>query len=132
MDIKILAKKLELTDKLKDYIVKKVTNLGKILKKIEDKGGEVKINFEVSQSTKRHKNGIIFHADSTIRIDGKKFYSSSENIDIYEAVDSVKDSLFREISQNKDKTQTLARRGAKSVKKMMKRISKRNPETGKY
>jgi len=132
MDINILAKKIELTDKLKDYIVKKVTNLGKILKKIKDKGGEVKVNFEVSQSTKHHKTGMIFHADCTIRIDGKKFYSSSENENIYEAIDSVKDSLFREINQNKDKSQTLARRGAKSVKKMMKRISKRNPETGKY
>lgn len=132
MDINILAKKIELTDKLKDYILKKVTNLGKILKKIEDKGGEVKVNFEVSQNTKHHKAGMIFHADCTIRIDGKKFYSSSENENIFEAVDAVKDSLFREINQNKDKTQTLARRGAKSVKKMMKRISKRNPETGKY
>jgi len=132
MDIKILAKKLELSDKLKDYTLKKVTNLGKILKKIEDKGGEIKVNFEVSQSTKRHKSGVIFHADCTIRIDGKKFYSSSENADIYEAIDTIKDSLFREISQDKDKKQTLTRRGANSVKKMMKGISKRNPATGKY
>jgi ribosomal subunit interface protein len=132
MDIKILAKKLELTDKLKDYIVKRVTNLGKILKKIEDKGGEVKINFEVSKSTKHHKSGDIFHADCTIKIDGKKFYLSADKSDIYEAIDVIKDGLFREISQKKDKTQTLARRGEKSVKKMMKKISKRNPETGKY
>lgn len=132
MDINILAKKIELTDKLKNYISKKVTSLGKILQKIKNKGGEVKVNFEVSQSTKHHKNGLIFHADSTVRIDGKRFHSSADDEDIYKAVDSVVDSLFREISQNKDKKQTLARRGAKSVKKMMKRISKRNPETGKY
>lgn len=131
MDIKLLAKNMALTAPIKDYVVKRVTNLGKILTKIETKGGEVKVNFEVSKNTK-HKSGMVFHSDGTVLIDGKKFYAGFDKEDLYEAIDAVKESLYREISQNKDKKQTLKTRGARSVKKMMKGLSTRNPQTGKY
>jgi ribosome-associated translation inhibitor RaiA len=67
-----------------------------------------------------------------IKIDGKEFYGSADKEDLYEAVDSVKDSLYNEINKNKDRRQTLFKRGAASVKRMIKGISKRNPFTSKY
>jgi ribosomal subunit interface protein len=88
------------------------------------------VNFEVSNT--KHKTGAVFHSDCTVIIDGKKFYASADKEDMYEAIDAVKESLFREISQNKDKKKTLQTRGARSVKKMMKGLSKRNPQTGTY
>ncbi|MEK7588294.1 MAG: ribosome-associated translation inhibitor RaiA [Patescibacteria group bacterium] len=131
MQIKLVAKNIELTEAIRDYAEKRVTNLGKLLTKLEKNGGEVKVNFELSKNTK-HKSGLIFHSDCTVNIDGKKFYVAVEKADMYEAIDSVKEGLFREINQNKEKKNTLKTRGARSVKKMMKGLSKRNPQTGTY
>ena len=132
MQINLQGKNIELTQAIKDYISKRVTNLEKLLSRIEQGQGKVMVNFEVSKSTNHHQSGEIFHADCLIRIDGKEFYWSSDKEDLYQAVDAVKDSLYNEINKNKDRSQTLFKRGASSVKKMLKGLSKRNPFTSKY
>ncbi len=132
MQINLQAKNLELTSQIKDYVEKRVTNLEKLLHRIEDGGGEVKVNFEVSRSTNHHKSGDVFHADCLIKIDGKEFYKAEDKEDIYSAIDALKDSLFQDINKDKDRRNTLFKRGAKSIKKMMKGLSKRNPFTSKY
>ena len=132
MKINLQGKNMELTEAIKDYVLKRVTNLEKLLSTIETRGGEVMVNFEVGKSTKHHKSGVVFHADCLININGKKFYSSSDKEDLYQTIDEIKESLFNEIRKNKDRRQTLFKRGAASVKKMMKGLSKRNPFTSKY
>ena len=132
MQINLQGKNMELTEAIKDYVLKRVTNLEKLLSSIEKDGGEVLVNFEVGQSTKRHKSGVIFHSDCLINIKGKEFYSSSDKEDLYSAIDEIKESLFNDIQKNKDRQQTLFKRGAVSVKKMLKGLSKRNPFTSKY
>jgi putative sigma-54 modulation protein len=132
MKINLQGKGLELTESIKDYVLKRVTNLEKLLSGIEEKGGEVRVNFEVSQSTKHHKSGEIFHTDCLIKINGKNFYASFNSDDLYSAIDEVKEILFNDIQKNKDREQTLFKRGALSVKKMLKGLSKRNPFTSKY
>lgn len=132
MQINLQGKNIELTQSIKDYVSKRVTNLEKLLLKIEERQGKVLVNFEVSKSTNHHKSGEIFHADCLIKIDGKEFYGSADKEDLYAAVDAVKDSLYNEINKNKDRSQTLFKRGASSVKKMLKGLSKRNPFTSKY
>ena len=131
MQINLLGKNTELTEDIKNYVLKKVTNLEKLLSGIEAKGGEVNANFEVSKSTNHHKSGDVYHADCLINIKGEKFYSSADEEDMNQAIDTVKESLFKEISKNKNRKQTLFKRGAASVKKMMKGLSDRNPFTSK-
>ena len=132
MNINLQGKNIELTEAIKDYVLKKVTNLDKLLSGIEAKQGKVMVNFEVSKSTNHHKSGEIFHADCLIKIDGREFYSGVDKEDLYAAIDAVKDSLYNEINKDKDRRQTLLKRGAASIKKMMKGLSKRNPFTSKY
>lgn len=132
MQINLQGKGIELTDSIKDYVLKRVTNLEKLLSGIEASKGEAMVNFEVVKTTNHHKAGEIFHASCTLKIDGKKFYSESDHEDLYSAIDEVKETLFSEISKNKDREQTLFKRGAASVKKMLKGLSKRNPFTSKY
>ena len=132
MKINFQAKNIEITDAIRDYAEKRVTNLGKLLSEIEERDGEVSVLFSVSKTTHHHKGGEVFHADCGVHIKGRKFYSSVNKQDLYEAIDEVKENLFREISKDKDNRQTLFKRGATSVKKMMKRLTKRNPETSKY
>ena len=131
MQINLLGKNIELTKAIKDYVSKRVTNLEKLLSRIEEGQGKVMVNFEVGKSTNHHKGGDVFHADCLIKIDGKEFYGSADKEDLYAAVDAVKDSLYNEISKHKDRRQTLLYRGARSIKKMMKGLSKRNPFTSR-
>ena len=132
MKINLQAKNIELTPAIHDYVKKKVTNLGKLLSQIEEKKGEILVRFNVSKTTKHHKAGEVFEADCSITIKGENFYASVVMEDLYQAIDAVKENLFNEIEKNKDRRQTLFRRGASSVKKMLKGLSKRNPFTSKY
>jgi putative sigma-54 modulation protein len=132
MQINLQSKNMELTEAIKDYVSKRVTNLEKLLANIETQKGEARVKFEVRKTTNHHKAGEIFHADCTIDIDGNKFYGESNHEDLYSAIDAVKEQLFNDINKNKDRRQTLFRRGASSVKKMFKGLSKRNPFTSKY
>lgn len=132
MQIHLQSKNMELTDAIHDYVIKRVTNLEKLLSRVEEGGGDSRVMFEVSKSTNHHKLGDFFHADCSINIKGEEFFSSADEEDLYAAIDAVKESLFREISKSKDRRQTLFKRGATSVKKMLKGISNRNPFTSKY
>ncbi len=132
MQINLQGKNIELTENVKNYVSKRVTNLGKLLSRIEEEGGKVMVNMDLSRSTQHHKSGEIFHADCLVKIDGKEFYSSADKEDLYQAIDTIKDSLYNEINKNKDRSQTLLYRGARSIKKMLKGLSKRNPFTSKY
>jgi len=132
MKINLQGKNFELTEAIKNYVLKKVTDLEKLLTVIEKEGGEIIVNFEVGKSTMHHKTGVIFHSDCLVNINGKKFYSSSDKEDLYQAIDEVKRNLFRKVGKDKDRKQTLFKRGASSIKKMMKGLSKRNPFTSKY
>ncbi len=132
MKINLQGKNFELTEAIRNYVLKRVTNLEKLLSTMEERGGEAVINFEVGKSTKHHKSGIVFHADCLINIKGEGFYSSSDQEDIYQAIDEIRENLYEEIRRYKNSKQTLFYRGARSVKKMLKGLSKRNPFTSKY
>src|ERR1035437_10838641 len=132
MQINLQGKNIELTSAIHDYVVKRVTNLEKLLSTLEEKGADMSVHFEVAKNTNHHKGGYVFHADCSINIRGEEFYGSADEVDLYQAIDRVKENLFREISKNKDRRQTLFKRGAASVKKMLKGLSKRNPFTSKY
>jgi putative sigma-54 modulation protein len=132
MQINLQSKNIELTEAIKDYVTKRVTNLGKLLSDLETRKGEARVNFEILKTTNHHKAGEIFHANGLINLAGEKFFSESDNEDLYSAIDEVKEKLFNDINKNKDRKQTLFKRGAMSVKKMFKGLSKRNPFTSKY
>jgi ribosomal subunit interface protein len=132
MNINLQSKGLEITPTIRDYVVKRVTNLEKLLLKMEQGGGEAMVSFDISRNTGHNKGKSIFHADCRIQIKGQEFYGSADEEDLYASIDAIKENLFREISKNKDRKQTLFKRGAASVKKMLKGLSKRNPFTSKY
>ena len=125
MKINLQGTSLDVTEAVHDYVIKRITNLGKLLTGIEDKDGEVAVYFDVAKTTNHHKSGEVFRADCSIMIDGKKFYSSSEKDDLYEAIDDVKENLFREIRRSKTKKEALFLRGANKVKNILKGFVKK-------
>lgn len=123
ININVEAKNMDLTDPINDYVIKRVTNLGKLLQKIQNKGGEVKAHFEVSKSTNHHKSGFVYHTDCSIVIDGEQFYASADKEDMYEAIDACKDQVFNEIKKKKERKQALYKRGAQKFKEMVRSVS---------
>lgn len=123
----IKATNIELTQAINNYVDKRLESLKKFTK-----GNEIIVYVEVGKTTNHHKSGDVFKAEFNMEISGNKYYSVSEKDNLYKAIDDAKSELIRQIKNNKGREKTLFKRGATSVKKMLKGISKRNPFTSKY
>ena len=128
MTTNIKATNMELTSAISDYVNKKIISIDKLVDEYKD----VNIYIEVAKTTNHHKQGDHFKAEFDVTIDGEKFFSASEKSVLYKAVDDAKDQVVKRIKNNKKRKTTLFKRGAISVKKMIKGVSKRNPFTSKY
>ncbi|MEK7586139.1 MAG: ribosome-associated translation inhibitor RaiA [Patescibacteria group bacterium] len=127
MNINIKATNMELTDAISDYVNKRLASIEKFAR-----GGEVTGFVEVGKTTNHHKQGDVYKAEFDINLNGEKFFAKSEQSDLYAAIDDAKEEIARSVTHNKDRKQTLFKRGASSVKKMLKGLSDRNPFTSKY
>lgn len=128
MNINIKATNMDLTSAISEYANKRLASIEKFVKA----GEEMVARIELGKTTNHHKQGDIFRAEFNIEIAGTKFYTFSEKEDLYKAIDDAREEIVRQVKSNKDRKQTLFKRGATSVKKMIKGISKRNPFTSKY
>jgi len=116
---------MELSDSIRDYVEKRITHLGKLLAQHE---GEVNIDFEVSKTTNHHESGKIYRADCNVTMfgpGGGMFYSSSDQEDLYAAIDDVKDKIFKEVKRTKSRKQALWKKGATRLKSILKGLTKR-------
>jgi putative sigma-54 modulation protein len=127
MNINIKATNMELTSAISDYVSQRLSKIEKYVKE-----GAMSGYVEIGKTTNHHKQGEVFKAEFDITINGEKFFAMSEKEDLYSAIDDAKEEIVRKITHNKDRKQTLYKRGASSVKKMLKGISDRNPFTSKY
>ncbi len=123
MKINLQGKNLEITPAIHDYIIKKVTNLGKLLDTIEKESGEIFVNFNVAKTTNHHKTGEVYRADCSVETQRGNYFVSVDEEDLYAAIDSAKESLFRDISKKKEKKHTLFYRGARKIKNLVKGVS---------
>jgi len=121
MNIKIRSINFEITPAIDDYISKKISSLEKFL---ERKDGEVICEVEIGRTTKHHNSGDIFKAEINLTQPGsKQVYAVAEEVDLYSAIDVVRDEAERAIVSRKTKNSTLFRRGAAQVKNLIKRIN---------
>lgn len=127
MNINIKATNMELTEAITDYVNKRLASIEKF-----SKGGEMTGYVEVGKTTNHHKQGDVFKAEFDININGEHFFYNCEMSDLYAAIDNAKEEISNLVAHKKDKKQTLFKRGASSVKKMLKGLSDRNPFTSKY
>lgn len=126
INTQIKTTNMDLTDSLREYVEKRVSTFEKFSK------GDSSAYVEVGKTTNHHKSGDVYKAEINLTLDGKTYRSTIETTDLYAAIDEAKDDLFVSVTSQKDRDQTLWKRGARSVKKMLKGISKRNPFTSKY
>jgi len=126
MKINIKATNIELTPELSDYVDKKVSSIEKYLPIQTDSNlneGDIVAHVEVGKTTKHHKTGEIFRAEVHLVGGGLDIYADSEQEDLTSAIDLVRDEVIRSATQLKGKKETLARKGAKMMKYMMKGLS---------
>ena len=129
MKINIKATNLELTEAIREYTEKKVSSLEKYFQEFAD---DAVAYVEVAKTTMHHKQGDFFKAEFSINFHGQKYFAVSEKADLYASIDEVREQIDRQLTAKKDKGDTMFRRGARSIKKMMKGLSDRNPFTSKY
>mgnify|MGYP003423114230 CR=1 FL=1 len=127
MNINIKGTNMELTSAISEYVNDRLSKIEKYSKQ-----GALSGHVEIGKTTNHHKQGEVYKAEFDININGEKFFVVSEKEDLYSAIDDAKEEIVRKITHTKDRKQTLYKRGAASVKKMLKGISNRNPFTSKY
>lgn len=120
MNIKIRSINFDITPAIDEYVNKKISSLEKFL---ERKDEEVICEVEIGRTTK-HNSGDIFKAEVNIVVPGSnQIYSVAEEVDLYTAIDIVRDEAERAIVSQKSRRDTLFRRGASRIKNLIKRIN---------
>lgn len=117
MHITLSGVHIEITDALRDYTNEKMSVLNKYVK--DDTSAKLAV--DLSKTTTHHNHGDIFQAEAKIHIRGKEVTLKSTQDDLYKSIDVLKDMLVRELSQHKDKQNSLFKRGAHKLKELMRR-----------
>lgn len=119
MNIKISSRNFDITPTIDDYVTKKISTLEKFLG-VKD---NILCEVEIGRTTKHHKSGSIFRAEVNIMEPGsKQIYAVAEEVDMYTAIDVVRDEAERAIVSRKTKRFKLIRRGGARIKELLKRL----------
>jgi len=99
MNIKIKATRLELTPSIHDYFQTKMDMIEKYL-------GEIKVlncDVEIEKAIGGQNKGEIFRAEVNLEVPHKMLRVEKTEVDLYKAIDKVKDHLELVIKKYKDK-----------------------------
>jgi ribosomal subunit interface protein len=101
--MKIITKKtLDVTPPLEVYIEKKLSPLGKFLKRFEE-SGESELFLEVARTSAHHKKGDeVFMAAIDLRLPKKALRAEASAADIRTAIDNAREKMQLEIEKYKD------------------------------
>lgn len=116
MNIILKATNITLTPTINEYVE---TALGSLDKLTQGLSLPAEMRVEVGRSTWHHKKGEVFFAEANLSIGGNLLRSKIESFSVPSAIDGVRDELRNEIYKFKGKKETIFRRGARSVSKML-------------
>ena len=108
LNLRLFCKKVELDDKTRDYIVKRIEKMEKFLKKV--------LEYEVEVSM--DKKGK-FYVELMIQTPYKLYRASETSESIEGSIDMVAEEMQKQITKDKDKIKEIRERGARSIKKKM-------------
>jgi putative sigma-54 modulation protein len=113
------ATKIDMTDALEEYLTKRVRKLDQF---IDDEDTSAIADIELAKVLGDQRSGDIYRAEINLHISGAYLYAASEKDDLRAAIDAVKDQMVREIKEEKEKKETLMRKGARKMKQMLRNI----------
>ena len=121
-NLNIYSKDIDVNSSIEDYIQKRIDSLDKLFKGQNFK--EIKADYRIGKVSNSKHSGDKYFAEVNISTPKKNYGARSENDDLYEAIDSLREELFNKISGFKDKKRTLFRKGAVAAKKILKGLKK--------
>lgn len=101
MNIIIHAKNIELTLAIKAYAEEKISSLAKFLRPANAKVAEAKI--ELAKPSEHHKTGPVFYAEVDLALGGLVMRATTQQSDLYAAIDEIREELERQIKKDKEK-----------------------------
>lgn len=110
MKLPIKATNFLITPGIKEYLVKKLAGVERLLK---GAGSAISGWIEVGKTTKHHKKGEVWRAEAQVRLSGRDIRSEGTASSIFEAINQMRDKLWRELGKYKDRA--LARRRDKRI-----------------
>lgn len=115
--MKIITKgtNIDITEAVKDYLFKRLSSIEKFV------NSDTKVEVEFKKTTNHHKSGDIYCVEVNVWSKGKMIRVERSSSDIYASIDLMQDELFNVLSNKKNKSMTLFRRGAQKIKNMFKR-----------
>lgn len=116
MNINIKTTNVTLSAPISDYTEKRLRKISKLLKS----DPSAQCDLELAKTTAHHQKGLIFKAEIHIVGAGKNAYATSEEEDLYSAIDNVRDQILRELTNKKAKSISFVRRSGARVKAMVK------------
>lgn len=99
MRIRIKGTKIELTEKIKDYVQLKMDMLEKYLGKVKALNCDV----ELSRENGQQNSGDIYRAEINLEVPGQILRVEKTENDLLKAIDKVKDHMIRSIKKYKEK-----------------------------
>ena len=117
MRINIKTVGTDLTQAIKLYTTDKLTPLAKLL---DESKGEAMLDVELDRTTAHHNKGDIYRVKLNLRAGRISLRAEDEGSDMYAVIDLVRDEISREIKATKTRKESLFRRGARTIKKILK------------
>ncbi|MBI2046474.1 MAG: ribosome-associated translation inhibitor RaiA [Parcubacteria group bacterium] len=122
MRTSIKTTRLLLTSAISDYIDKKIADIEKFIS-AEDES--VSANIEIEKTTAHHHSGDIFRAEINMHIAGGNLRAEATKEDLHAALDEIKDEIIRELSTQKNKRETLIKKGGRVFKRLLRGFPKK-------
>lgn len=115
--LNIKATHFDLNDEVREYVESKINSLDKFIDATEQ--DTALYNIEVGKTTTAQHTGDIFRAEINLSVHGKAYRTESTKDHLFAAVDEAVHELEHQLVHKKSKRNTLFRRGAKQIKKLL-------------
>jgi len=109
---------MSLTSAIRLYAEEKIGSISKFL---DSEGDTAIIDVELAKTSSHHQKGNIFRAEVNLKIDGKLLRAEAIDSNLYNAIDSVRDEIIREIKNLKGKNESLFRKGGRFIKSLLRK-----------
>lgn len=117
IQLQIKGLDVDVTDTIWDYVEDRLSSLGKVLR-LDDP--LVRISVELGRTTNHHKTDeAAYRAEVQVTAPGATYFAEAHSVDLYVAIDDVRDEIMRQVRDGKGKSRSMIRRGGAMIKKLL-------------
>ncbi len=115
--LNIKATHFDLNDEVREYVESKINSLDKFIDATEK--DQAIFNIEVGKTNTAQHTGEIFRAEINLTVHGNSYRAEATRDNLISAIDQTAHELEHQLVHHKTKRNTLFRRGAKQIKKLL-------------